>query len=416
MFEQAKKPEQVFTPRASEVNKSMYVKRPELEAELKKGLRSGMHMLIHGESGSGKTWLYKSVLKDLGVEVYIANLANASRLKSINAEFLNLVNREQQPKKIAYNETKKSDISAGFASGGLQHQNQYMLGEMEPFEACLSRIRNLSGDKRAILVLDNLESITDNSSLLTELADIIILLDDSRYASYKVGLLIVGVPGDLREYYQATPNLATVANRIREIPEVSRMTLQECKDLIHQGFIVELGYDVANIDAVMSHISWVTDRLPQRIHEYCLELAFLGESNHQRIEQSLLDEADKYWLKQSLSASYSVIESVMNERETKVGRRNQALYALGLVENEEFKWSDIEDILRREFSDSTSDLILNLPQILSGLAGKDSPIIKRSPKGDAYCFFDPKYRMCLRAMLRKSSSADKVEKLPISNI
>lgn len=416
MWQQAKKPEQVFTPRASEVNESMYVNRPDLEAALKRGLRSGMHLLIYGESGSGKTWLYKRVLKDLGVEVYIANLANASRLKSINAEFSNLVNREQQPRQTGYSETKKADVSAVVASGSLQHQGQYTLGEMEPFEACLSRIRDWSGDKQAILVLDNLESIRADLSLLTELANIITLLDDSRYALYKVSLLIVGVPGDLREYYQATPNLATVANRIREMPEVSRMTLQECKDLIYQGFISELKYSTDEIDAVISHISWVTDRLPQRIHEYCLELAFLGEDNKKRIDQSLLDEADKFWLKQSLSANYSVIESMMNERDTKVGRRNQTLYSLGLVESEEFKWSDIEEILRREFPDSTSNLTLNLPQILSGLAVKDNPIIKRSPKGDAYCFFDPKYRMCLRAMLRKSTSADQVEKLPISDI
>ena len=416
MWQQAKKPEQVFTPRASEVNESMYVNRPALEAALKRGLRSGMHLLIYGESGSGKTWLYKRVLKDLGVEVYIANLANASRLKSINAEFLNLVNREQRPKKTGYSETKKADVSAVVASGSLQHQGQYTLGEMEPFEACLSHLRDWSGDKQAILVLDNLESIRVDLSLLTELANIITLLDDSRYASYKVSLLIVGVPGDLREYYQATPNLATVANRIREMPEVSRMTFQECKDVIYQGFITELKYRVDAIDAVMSHISWVTDRLPQRIHEYCLELAFLGENNDKRIDQSLLDEADKFWLKQSLSANYSVIESMMNERDTKVGRRNQTLYSLGLVESEEFKWSDIEEILRREFPDSTDNLTLNLPQMLSGLALKDNPIIKRSPKGDAYCFFDPKYRMCLRAMLRKSSSADQVEKLPISDI
>ena len=143
----------------------------------------------------------------------------------------------------------------------------------------------------------------------------------------------------------------------------------------------------------------------------------LGEDNHKRIDQRLLDEADKLWLKQSLSANYSVIESVMNERDTKVGRRNQTLYSLGLVESEEFKWSDVEEILRREFPDSTNNLTLNLAQILGGLAlTKDNPIIKRSPKGDAYCFFDPKYRMCLRAMLRKSSGADQVEKLPISDI
>jgi hypothetical protein len=416
MWHKNKKPEQVFTPRASDVNESMYVNRPDLESALKKGLRSGMHLLIYGESGSGKTWLYKRVLKDAGVDVRIANLANASRLKSINAEFANLVNREQQARQTGYSETKKADVSAVVASGSLQHQGQYTLGEMEPFEACLSRIREQSGDRQAILVLDNLESIRADKKLLTELANVITLLDDERYASYKINLLIVGVPGDLRQYYQATPNLATVANRIREMPEVSRMTLEQCKNLIYQGFIIELNYNIDEIDSVISHISWVTDRLPQRIHEYCLELAFLGESNNRRINRSLLDEADNFWLKQSLSSNYTVIESIMNERDTKVGRRNQTLYSLGLVESEEFKWSDIEEILRREFPESTNNLTLNLPQILSGIALKDNPIIKRSPKGDAYCFSDPKYRMCLRAMLRKSNNADLVEKLPISDI
>lgn len=36
----------------------------------------------------------------------------------------------------------------------------------------------------------------------------------------------------------------------------------------------------------------------------------------------------------------------MNERETKVGRRNQVLYALGLVEKDDFRYGDIEEILR----------------------------------------------------------------------
>jgi hypothetical protein len=416
MLHSQKKPEEVFTPRASDVNESMYVDRPDLESALVRGLRSGMHLLIYGESGSGKTWLYKKVLKGLGVNVYVANLANASRLKSINAEFANLVSREQQPKQVGYSETTKAGVNAGVASGDLEHQGQYNLGEKEPFESCLSHIRSLSGKGQAILVLDNLESIRSDQNLLTELANVITLLDDERYASYKVNILIVGVPGDLREYYQATPNLATVANRIREMPEVSRMTSEQCKNLIYQGFIQELKYNIDDIDSVISHISWVTDRLPQRMHEFCLELAFLGESINRKIELNLLDETDKFWLNQSLASNYTVIESMMNERDTKVGRRNQTLYSLGLIESEEFKWSDVEEILRKEFPISTEKLALNLPQILSGLSVRDNPIIKRSPKGDAYCFSDPKYRMCLRAMLRKSSDSDSVEKLPISDI
>ncbi len=413
------KPENVFTPRASDVNESMYIDRGDLESDLEKGLRSGMHLMIYGESGSGKTWLYKRVLKKLNIKVYIANLANASRLKSINAEFENLIKREQLPKKTGFTESKKGQLGIpATANAELSHQNQYMIGEMEPFEAYLSHIREVAGQEKAVLVLDNLEAIWSDSNLLSELANVITLLDDERYAFYKVTILIVGVPGDLRKYYQKTQNLATVANRIRELPEVSRMTIEQCAKLIHTGFISLLKYEIDDYNKVSSHISWVTDRLPQRIHEYCWELAILGEENQGKIESSQLNRADQLWLKRSLASNYTVVESMMNERDTKVGRRNQTLYSLGLVEKEEFKWSDVEEILRREFPDSTQGLALNLPQILSGLSASEhkTPIIKRSPKGDSYCFSDPKYRMCLRAMLRKVSDSDSVDKLPISDV
>lgn len=415
IFHKNKKPEEVFTPRSTDVNEAMYVNRPELEQALERGLRSGMHLLIYGESGSGKTWLYKKVLKNLEVKVYVANLANSRRFGSINDEFRNLVNSYQQPKEKSYIETKKATVNAVAASGELQHQAEYVFGEKEPFENCLNHLREISGNDRVVLVLDNLEAIREDQNLVTELANVITLLDDERYSRYKINLLIVGVPGDLRQYFQATPNLLTVANRIRELPEVSRMTTEQCNNLIHQGFVAELKYTIEEIDSVIKHISWVTDRLPQRIQDYCLELAFLGENNGRKIDVNLLEQADKFWLKQSLAVNYAVIESMMNTLDTGVGRRNQTLYSLGLVETEEFKGSDIEEILREEFAVSTDSRTLNLPKILGELVTRNkNAIIKRSPNG--YCFSDPKYRMCLRAMLRKSNDSDSVEKLSISDI
>jgi MoxR-like ATPase len=56
------KPEDVFTPRAATVNQSMYIDRPQLERSIETSLRVKFHLIIHGESGTGKTWLYKKVL------------------------------------------------------------------------------------------------------------------------------------------------------------------------------------------------------------------------------------------------------------------------------------------------------------------------------------------------------------------
>lgn len=126
-----------------------------------------------------------------------------------------------------------------------------------------------------------------------------------------------------------------------------------------------------------------------------------------------VSEADDEWLSKSQYHAYSVVESHMNERDTKAGRRNQTLYALSLCEGEQFKAPEIEELVRKEFPISTGGKALNLPQMLSQLSGGERPIVRRSPKGDAFTFSDPRYRMVLRAMLKKEAD-EKVEKRPIS--
>lgn len=127
------KPEDVFTPRSAEVNLDMYVTRPELERALKNALRGNLHMLIHGESGTGKSWLYKKTFTDLSVPHLVANLANASRLGSITAELKNLVDREGKATKMGYEEEKSAEASAGFATGSLSHTGDYEIGQKEPW-------------------------------------------------------------------------------------------------------------------------------------------------------------------------------------------------------------------------------------------------------------------------------------------
>lgn len=124
-------------------------------------------------------------------------------------------------------------------------------------------------------------------------------------------------------------------------------------------------------------------------------------------------KADIAWLKIGLMQSYQLVESLMNERETKTARRNQVLYALSKVDSRTFSASQIEDILRAEFPKSTKDITLGVGQIMAaGLSGKDNPIIKRSSnKSTAYEFIDPRYLMALRVMLKKED--EKVTKCDI---
>jgi hypothetical protein len=181
---------------------------------------------------------------------------------------------------------------------------------------------------------------------------------------------------------------------------------------VNKGFLDELGVTVAEEDlsAIAKRIAWVTDGIPQQLHEYCYELALIAERNAGTLMKEDCDEADVAWLKTALTSSYTAVEASMNSRTTVAGRRNQTIFAIGLCQRSEFKYDEIEDIVRREFPESTNDKSLNVVQLLSGLAELDSPLIVRTPKGDAYRLVNPKYRMSIRTMLRKDDSGNRVEK------
>jgi hypothetical protein len=98
----------------------------------------------------------------------------------------------------------------------------------------------------------------------------------------------------------------------------------------------------------------------------------------------------------------------MNERETKIGRRNQVLYVLGRLERKTFHIAEIESLLREEFPASTANVQLAVGQMLAELSGGRTPIIKRSPKGGTYQFKDARFAMAVRALLKKDSTRERV--------
>jgi hypothetical protein len=80
---------------------------------------------------------------------------------------------------------------------------------------------------------------------------------------------------------------------------------------------------------------------------------------------------------------------------------------MGRCPRENFRTADIEKILRKEFKDSTRDTKqLNVGAILTELERAEEPLIKRTPKGDAFRFVHPKIRMCLRVMLKNTFAVE----------
>lgn len=192
------------------------------------------------------------------------------------------------------------------------------------------------------------------------------------------------------------------------------MTLPQAKELLRRGLEFKLGLIIAagkSSDAFYARVAWITDRIAQHIHELGLSLARrANETTNREISEPVLLASEKDWLQESLASNCTVVELAMNSRETKAGRKNQTLYALGLCETPDFKNRDIETLVRKEFPKSTENTLLDIPGMMSKFSALENPLIRRSKKEEAYRFVSPKYRMAIRAMLARVAG-EKVQKV-----
>lgn len=402
----------VFTPRQSEVNLAMYVSRPDYEKALLRSINGSMHSLLFGESGNGKSWLYKKVLDENATPYIVANCANASRFGSITDEIYCRVFPDGKPIQKGYSEEKEAKANVVFAEGRLSHVSDYELHKEDRLLSAFKDLASKSGGATTVVVLDNLESMFGNEALMDELADIIILHDDSRYAQYRIKLLIVGVPNGVLEYFAKTKNLESVANRINELEKVSGLTRLQVGELVGKGFNSQLGYNLndAQINVISNHVSNVTMGVAQRVHEYCERLAYQIVDADNMFNSSLLVATDLDWLKGGLRQSYVVLEGHLNSRRTTIARRNQVIYAIGKINSHQFDSNQIEKILRTEFPDTVPETNMGIGSILGELASSEAPLLKRNSKTNEYQVSDPRYVMCIRAIVAKDKTTQSVYK------
>lgn len=394
----------VFTPRSPEVNKITYVNRPSLEEAIEVGLRSSLHLIISGQSGSGKTWLYRYALVKASVPFDVINLASVSA-NSFKSAFQHFEARSNTKRKTQYKETKQVRGNAIVAHGQIETESTFEILEQCSFYRCLMRLRaTAKSGKHCCLVFDNLEAIVSDPHKMKELADYLILLDDAEYAKFGVRVILVGVPSGIRDYFRNVTNMASVANRLRELPTVSRLTSAQTSELAIRGFSglgLQIGNDDSEKERILNHVAFVTDGLPQRVHEYCFELAEVAVAKR-TVTISDLVVADRRWLKSSLMQAYEIVVSAMNTPSRRNGKRNQVLLALGKVNMDEFEAKDVDDAVIAEFFGTANGTIgFDSSSVLRELTSKRNPILVRLEGGKQFRFFDSRYRMAIRACLRK---------------
>lgn len=404
--------QEVFTPRTAAVNLRTYVPRIGLETALARSVQGSLHSVLFGESGNGKSWLYRKVFSQLGFHYKVANCANACRSRSVAAEIHSAIVPKGVARKTAFVESREASPSDFKASGTLSQQTQYIVSTADPLFEAFSTFRSNIGNGDAIIVLENLEAIFDDQELMGELGNILLLLDDPVFGDFRIKFLLVGVPNGILEYFAKTKNIESVSNRLEELPKVDSLTLPMVETLVETGFNQLLKYNLSNetLDAISNHTHHLTLGVAQRVQEYCERLAYKLEDARLVFSADRLREADADWLAIGLRQAYTVIESHLNSKDTTVGRRNQVIYCIGRMTGHQIDSNGVSDRIRTEFPTTAKDSNMGVASILAELASSEPPLLRKNPKTKDYRVVDPRYLMCIRAMLFKNPVTGAVEK------
>lgn len=415
MFANRMQPEKIFTPKGKYVNELMYVHRDELERAFIKALRKPKHIIIHGESGCGKTWLYKKIFAQRKIKYEVLNSVTVNSTGSISEAIKALTARLLPFENKSYEESKGAGASAGFAKGDLKHTKKYEASTPEPYLGLIRLLFKNAGSDESFLVIENLEHIVKNDKLVQELSSILMYLDDDEYAKYRVRILLVGTPSNLRDYFSKVDSSQTIINRVQEIPEVSVLSTEDVKALADKGFVTLLKAtfvkDTAkgfNQEYFFNALSWFSANVPQYIHELGLELAIEAEDNNYLITNELYMTCLRNWVQEALVSENARMEAHINSKATKHGRRNQVIFTIGRLTSNEFSAQDVEEQMRLLFPNSTKDKALNVSANLNELANGDSPLIRKTPKGTRFRFLDPKIKIMARWMLDKDDSKETI--------
>lgn len=403
---------EVFTPRNPAVNPRTYVPRIGLETALSRSVQGSQHSVLFGESGNGKSWLYRKVFTQLGFHHKVANCANAYRSRSLALEIYSSLMPKGAVRKTAFAETREASPENFNNTRALSVQDHFSVSHVDPLLEAFSTFRSNIGNGDAIIVLENLEAIFDDTQLMAELGNILLLLDDPVYGEFKIKFLLVGVPNGILEYFAKIKNIESVANRLEELPKVSGLTLPMVETLVDNGFNKLLKYNLSkeNVEKISNHVHYLTLGVAQRVQEYCERLAYKLEDARLIFTPERLKEADMDWLGIGLRQAYTVIESHLNSKETTVGRRNQVIYCIGKMIGHQIDANAVTDRIKVEFPVTAKKGNMGVASILAELSSSESPILRKNPKTKDFRVVDPRYLMCIRVMLFKNPTTSSIEK------
>lgn len=387
------KPEKVFEPRRANVNPKIYVSRRDVEDNLRRGIRGGMHLVLTGDSGTGKSWLYKRLLELDGIKYRTIDCAIVASEGSFDPEFETHIAQLIDWDPTVLKEMKQAELNVVVAKGGAEVTREYEKPKVNNFLKLLVALRAKGDDY--FLVIENCEKLFEDSKLINSLGGLITLLDNPDYAKFKVRFLIVGTQREIQHYFERTPALAPVSNRIKEIRQMRPLKFSETLEFLKKGFsLVNIEHSEQELYEFANEVQRITFGVPQRIHEYCLEFCYSLLDG--KVGKDAIRDASYKWIEGSMIAFRSIVSKTV--KGSKEGSKKlQVLYCFANFFGESMSVSDVEREMRKHFDGLPKNL--GLWSIINALV--ECEIIISRSKDKFYELSDQRLKMILRVLLVK---------------
>lgn len=406
IFKADKQPNEVFNPRG-EYNPDMYIERPEYERSFRLALQSDLCILVHGQSGTGKTWLTRRVLSGQLFEYRVVNLATASNVGSINICLKNIMSSEGWEIRTSKTERMTASANTVIMNGKLETEKKFE-NHVDYFMEFLKFFKYKANNKnrKRYVVFENMEAILADDNLIKELANLITLVDDDKVLQYKTKFIIIGATKDIHQYFRKVSNVNTIDNRVYELEDIGTLTTTQARQLIRQGFEklqIEFVSDEIKMNCIEEYVR-ITGGLPQRLHELCLIFSQLCREKNQPVENTLVKEGIAKWIRTSLHKNYVFTARLLDNDGKENSFKNRVLYCLTQKDALYFTKEEIDAELIEEFPISVAgkSTLAITTRILNELCKCDPPLLCSSEDTfGQYAFVDFKCALCLRAILLK---------------
>lgn len=395
----------VFTPtKAAEIN---YIERPELEKQIIKELQTpGKQLLLFGHSGSGKTTIIRSLLKNLSLKSIRTHCEEATTFEQVllNA-FDSLDKFIQQERSLSHTETLNGELEADFMSikvglrGSREKNESDRYVRLLPPQLTPQKLATFCGEAKLNWVIEDFHKVEETEK--KRIADILKIFSDNANEYQTVKTICIGACDSANDFVRLDSNLK---GRVAEI-KVNLLDEESIRKIVLNGCSL---LNIEMEESLVDKIVYYSARLGSSAHQMCLDICLgCNIRNTQKAKMRIPDKAFNYAVEGFINSNEGTLTSIYEE----AVRNELGWYILKTFSSnshDKLQFREIKRIVnqsRRSFSDE------EINSKLVELCKPECGVIYFNPNTGNYALSSPFWQAFLRMQFAlESAKKDKASR------